>query len=199
MRHRSVAPGPRVLVEDVLLDARYLLKKGNMLMIPTPVQHTDVSAWGDSAGSFGHMRFVRQPGPGKKRQNRTAFRAFGGGHVLCPGRHFASTEIMALTALLVFQFDVVPVTGRWVKPTWENSPLQAGFPFPDEDINVELRPRHPAMKWNITFSGTTGTMGIVSEDITGVEKKCTYVPNRYQVRCLQGSYGEGGGSFLYNP
>lgn len=36
MRHRSVAPGPRVLVEDVLLDGRYLLKKGNMLMIPTP-------------------------------------------------------------------------------------------------------------------------------------------------------------------
>ncbi|KAI0121937.1 cytochrome P450 [Daldinia grandis] len=164
LRHRAVNPGPRVLLEDVLLDGRFLLKKGSMLMIPAPVQHTDVSAWGKDAREFDHLRFVRKPAPGHKKPNRVAFRAFGGGHVLCPGRHFASTEIMALAALLALQFDVVPVAGKWIEPTWENSPVQAGFPVPDEDINVELRPRDPERKWHVTFTGSDKAMGIVSED-----------------------------------
>lgn len=164
LRYRALATGPRVLLEDVLLDGRILLKKGNMLMIPAPVQHTDVSAWGEDAREFDYLRFVRNPTPRHKKPNRVAFRAFGGGHVLCPGRHFASTEIMALAALLVLQFDVVPVAGKWVEPTWEKSPVQAGFPIIDEDINVELRPREPERKWNVTFTGSDQAMRIVSED-----------------------------------
>ncbi|CAN8104370.1 unnamed protein product [Discula destructiva] len=164
MRHRGIASGPRFLLEDVLLDGKYLLKKGNMLMIPTLVQHTDTAAWGDDALVFDYMRFARKPGLGKKRLNRVAFRAFGSGHVLCPGRHFASTEIMALAALVALQFDVVPVGGKWVDPTWENSPLQSGFAVPDEDIEVELRPRHPGTEWNVTFSGSDEAMKIVIED-----------------------------------
>jgi cytochrome P450 len=35
-----------------------------------------------------------------------AFRAFGGGKTLCPGRHFATTEITALVAMLVARFDI---------------------------------------------------------------------------------------------
>lgn len=170
MRYRTVAPGPRVLLDDISLDGRYQLKKGNMLMIPTPVQHTDTSAWGEDAGEFDYMRFARKPAPGKKRPNRVAFRAFGGGHVLCPGRHFATTEIMALVALLVVQFDVVPVAGKWVEPTWKNSPLQAGFPIIDEDIEVELRPRKPDTKWNVTFSTSGVAAGIVVEDMAREEE-----------------------------
>ncbi|KAK9425268.1 putative Cytochrome P450 [Seiridium unicorne] len=164
MRFRAVNPGPRVLLEDVNLDNRYLLKKGAMLMIPAPVQHTDVMAWGDNAGEFDYMRFARKQTPGRKRPNRVAFRAFGGGHILCPGRHFASTEIMAFAALLVLQFDVVPARGTWVEPTWGNSPAQAGFPVPDEDIEVELRPRDLNKKWTVSFSGSAEAMEIVSED-----------------------------------
>lgn len=171
MRHRAVAPGPRVLLEDVELNGQYLLKKGSMLMIPTPVQHTDTTAWGESATKFDHLRFVRGA-PGRSKPNRVAFRAFGGGHVLCPGRHFASTEIMSLAAMLVLQFDAVPVAddGRWVEPTWKNSPLQAGFPVPDEDIEVEMRPRDPDVRWEVTFTGSDEAMGIVMEDISGKEE-----------------------------
>lgn len=167
MRYRAVAPGPRVLLEDIWLDGQYLLRKGNMLMIPTPVQHTDTSAWGDDARVFDHMRFVREPD--RKRPNRVAFRAFGGGHILCPGRHFASTEIMALAALLVLQFDIVPVAGEWVEPTWENSPVHSGFPVIDEDIQVELHPKDPNTKWNVTFSGSNELMAVVVEDIERAE------------------------------
>ncbi|KAI1630816.1 cytochrome P450 [Biscogniauxia mediterranea] len=168
LRYRTVTPGARVLLSDVLLDGHILLKKGSMLMIPASVQHTNVSAWGEDAGDFDYMRFT--PRPGGKKLNRAAFRVFGGGHVLCPGRHFASTEIMALAALLVLRFDIVPVAGGWVEPTWKNSPVQASFPIPDEDISVEFRPREPNKTWQIVFTGDDQSMGIVSEDVTVVEE-----------------------------
>jgi hypothetical protein len=78
MRHRAVNPGPRVLLEDVLLDDGVLLKKGSMLMIPAPVQHTAVTAWGEDACEFDHLRFARKPEAGRKKPNRVGFRAFGG-------------------------------------------------------------------------------------------------------------------------
>ncbi|KAK4184523.1 cholesterol 7-alpha-monooxygenase [Podospora australis] len=165
LRYRAINPGPRKLLEDVTLDGRILLKKDSMLMIPAPVQHTDTTAWGDDAREFDHLRFVRQPGPGKKRPNRTAFRAFGGGHVLCPGRHFASTEIMALSALLALQFNIRPVHGKWDEPTWVNSPGQAGFPVIDNDIMIELEPIGPERKWHIQFSRSDEAIGIVAEDV----------------------------------
>ncbi|KAK8127816.1 hypothetical protein PG984_008924 [Apiospora sp. TS-2023a] len=165
LRYRAVNPGPRVILEDVVLKDGTLLKKGSMLMIPATVQHSDTTVWGEDAGEFDHLRFSRKPGAaGHKKVNRVAFRAFGGGHILCPGRHFASNEILAFAALVVLQFDMVPVGGQWVEPTFENSPPQSGFPVPDEDIQVELRPREPSKKWVVTFSGTDQALGIVSED-----------------------------------
>ncbi|KAI0388374.1 cytochrome P450 [Xylariaceae sp. FL0594] len=103
--------------------------------------------------------------PGKKGQTRVAFRAFGGGHVLCPGRHFASTEIMALGALLALQFDVKPVAGRWTETRCDKSPLASGFPVPDHDIPVDFRVRFPERKWRVSFTGSKEAMGIVSEDV----------------------------------
>ncbi|KAI0470471.1 cytochrome P450 [Xylariaceae sp. FL0804] len=161
LRYRALNTGPRLLVEDAYVNG-FLLKKGSMLMIPAPVQHTAVPAWGEDVNEFDYLRFAS--GPGRKKPNKKAFRAFGGGHVLCPGRHFASTEIMALTTLLVLQCDVTPVGGKWVEPSWKNSPAQAGFPVPDHDIEVELKPRSPEIKWRVTFSGSDKAMGIVSED-----------------------------------
>ena len=161
MRFRAVAPGPRVLLEDVELDERYLLKKGSMLMIPTPVQHSDVEAWGPTATEFDHLRFTKSFGT---KHNRAAFRAFGGGHILCPGRHFASMELMVFAALLVLQFDVVPVGGKWIEPACDKSPAQAGFPIPDQDIEVELRPRDVERKWKFTFLESEKVMDIVAED-----------------------------------
>ncbi|KAI1760406.1 cytochrome P450 [Hypoxylon sp. FL1150] len=163
LRYRTVTPGARMFLEDVLLDGRILLKKGNILMLPASVQHTNVSAWGEYVDSFDHMRFV--PRPSQRKPNTVAFRAFGGNHVLFPGRHFASTELMALAALLVLQFDVVPVVGKLIKPTWKNSPVRAGFPIPDEDISVKFRQRDPGRAWQVQFSGSDEAMGIVKEDV----------------------------------
>lgn len=166
LRFRAVNAGPRMVMEDVVIDG-FLLKKGNVLMIPASVHHTDVPTWGESVMTFDHTRFARKFAPGKKGQSRVAFRAFGGGHVLCPGRHFASTEIMALGALLALQYDIKPVGGQWNEPKCNNSPIAAGLPVPDHDISVEFHARHPERQWSVTFSGSSEAMGIVSEDVLG--------------------------------
>ncbi|KAK7978556.1 cytochrome P450 [Apiospora saccharicola] len=87
------------------------------------------------------------------------------GQTLCPGRHFASTEIMMLAAVSVLQFDILPVGGRWVEPTSERSPSGASFPIPDEDINVQLRPRDLTKEWHISFSGPGEAIKIAMEDL----------------------------------
>ena len=89
------------------------------------------------------MRFARKSSPGKKGQSRLTFRAFGGGHVLCPGRHFASTEITVLGALLALQFYIEPVGGQWIEPKCNESPIAAGVSVLDHDLSVKFHVRHP--------------------------------------------------------
>lgn len=157
LRYRNSSPGIRKVLDDVMVDG-WLLKKGSVLLIPNTVQHTSTLAWGDSAATFDHRRFLRgaEAGDGKTPLHRTAFRPFGGGHVLCPGRHFASTEILALTAMMILQFDIVPVNdAQWPKPTWVNTPVTSPVPIFDEDIVVEFRMRDPEKKWKFVFSGSS--------------------------------------------
>ncbi|OTB09632.1 hypothetical protein M426DRAFT_18266 [Hypoxylon sp. CI-4A] len=162
MRFNSSGSATRIAMEDHLLNGKYLLKKGSTIMMPAMVQHTDESIWGDSVHEFNHMRFVRQPGV--KRTNPVAFRGFGGGTTLCPGRHFATTEILMFSALMVLRFDLQPIDGKWTTPRTAKSPLVNALPIPDSDINVALRPTNEKV-WNVSFSGYDQGMEIVAEDI----------------------------------
>lgn len=164
MRMYSVSTATRIAMEDHRLNSQYLLKKGSTIMIPSAVQHTDRSVWGDTVGVFNHERFT----PGSKRVNPVAFRGFGGGTTLCPGRHFASTEILMFTALLVLRFDLHPVggDGKWIAPTMANSSMVNAMPVPDWDIEAEMRPRDNKV-WKVSFSGYDRGMEIAAEDMEG--------------------------------
>lgn len=168
MRYRSSAsPGMRKVLDDVMVEG-WFLKKGSILLIPNTIQHTSTSAWGESAATFDHRRFVRRAEAGQDKPlfNRTAFRAFGGGHTLCPGRHFAINEVMTLAALMVLQFNLVPVNdGKWPRPTWRNSPIAAGVPVIDEEIEVEFILRDPDKRWNFISPRLDETMALVSDDM----------------------------------
>lgn len=162
MRVHSTSTATRIAMEDYRLDNKYLLKKGSTIMMPSKVQHTNPSAWGDTVDAFNHERFA----PGAKRVNPVAFRGFGGGTTLCPGRHFASTEILIFAALLVLRFDLHPVDGNWTSPTTAKSSLVNAMPVPDSDINVEMRPRNDNA-WTVSFSGYDRGMEIAAEDMEG--------------------------------
>ncbi|KAI1645029.1 cytochrome P450 [Daldinia loculata] len=165
-RYNAIGVSARIAMEDHMLDNKYLIKKGSTVMIPSRVQHSVPSVWGETANEFYHKRFIRQPGI--KAPNPIAFRGFGGGTTLCPGRHFASTEVLMFSALMALRFDIRPVGGRWLRPTTDKSPLVAAVPVPDWDINVEIRPRD-SRKWNVSYSGCNTDMEISAEDIGGVK------------------------------
>ncbi|KAG6362677.1 hypothetical protein INS49_007770 [Diaporthe citri] len=157
MRVYSVSTATRIAMEDYQLNDQYLLKKGSASMMPSTVQHMNRAVWGDTVDELNYERFV----PGSKRDNPVAFRGFGGGTTLCPGRHFASTEI-----LMFSRFDLYPVGGKWAAPMTAKSPMVNAMPVPDWDINVEMRPRNDHA-WRVSFSGYERGMEIAADDIEG--------------------------------
>jgi len=164
LRLHTVGISTRMVMEDHMLDNKYLLKKGSTVLIPGPVQHTSSSAWGPNVSDFNHRRFL----PNEKRHQPVAFRGFGGGTTLCPGRHFASTEILAFTALLILRFDITPVDGKWLCPTTNNAGLWETVPMPDHDIRVKISARagqDRSAKWRVLVSDSDKAMPLSAEDL----------------------------------
>lgn len=174
LRYRSITVFARTILEDEqLLDGKYHLQKGSMLMVPLTVLHSDPEAWGPTASVFDHKRFL--PGNSSQSQDRSvragkgiprsSYSPFGGGHVLCPGRHFAMTKLLAFAALLILRFDIQPEDKKWKCPTIENSSLAGAFPVPDDPIRVQIRPRDPSRQWRVQL--------MESDHVTGVAKENT--------------------------
>ncbi|KUI71950.1 Cholesterol 7-alpha-monooxygenase [Cytospora mali] len=177
LRFYSLGTSVRVCLEDHLLDGRYLIKKGGIAIIPQHVQHSSVDAWGPDVAEFDYLRFYKNSPSGTRKSVRsTAFRAFGGGPTLCPGRHFSSTEILAMAALMVLQFDITPLgdnkeaAEEWKQPTCKNTPMVSTFFQPDEDIRVRVTPRyaHRSIKVGHNLTGDTGEIAITDNNVEDV-------------------------------
>jgi cytochrome P450 len=165
LRYHGIGTSVRFVTQDHMLDDKYLLKKGGIVMIHGPVQHTSVPAYGDKVYEFQHNRFVRSPGV--KKPTPVAFRGFGGGSTLCPGRHFASTEILAFVALMIVQFEFEPVEGAWVTPKTEKAGAHATVAPPDTDVEVRISPvtgELAGKKWVAVLSGLAESAELSVED-----------------------------------
>lgn len=165
-RFRHIGVSARVVLkEESLLDGKYSLKKDSMLMIPTTIMHTDPDSWGPTVSVFDHRRFLPE---NIKAIPRTAYRPFGGGHVLCPGRHFVTTEILAFAALVLLRFDITPAAdgGKWNDVTFEKTSLTVSLPMPDDPVRVHIRPREPSRKWRVELAESDDAVGIAAEDVT---------------------------------
>ncbi|CAN8102048.1 unnamed protein product [Discula destructiva] len=169
-RYHGMGVSSRWVLDDHLLEGQYLLKKGSILLIPASVQHNLASVWGDNVDCFDHKRFLRQGPESKTRRlhNPVAFRGFGGGSTLCPGRHFAATEILAFAAFIVLQFDARPCSGNWVQPTWKETNPATSIHQPDHDLDIEITPRDD-MRWEVKFSGSDKAMEVSAEDIVAAD------------------------------
>ncbi|KAI1439737.1 cytochrome P450 [Annulohypoxylon stygium] len=166
LRFHGISIAARVIQEDTLVDNKYLLKKGGVVLIPNAVIHSDQSLWGPTVGVFDHKRFLKTQKDGTTRHPAAAFRGFGGGHVLCPGRHFASTEILSFLALLLLRFDVRPV-GGWFDPG-KDMAMDRACPLPKNDVELELTAKSQ-QKWRVIFSNSNQGINIVAEDIDNVK------------------------------
>lgn len=105
---------------------------------------------------------------GGKHAPAAAFRGFGGGAVLCPGRHFVSTEILAFAALLLARFNIRPVSGKWIEPK-KDSLMNTAFPTPKDKVQIELTPKDD-MKWRVIFSDNSKGINMTKEDLENVEQ-----------------------------
>jgi cytochrome P450 len=109
-------------------------------MIPGTAIHHDTETWGPSASTFNHTRFFTAEGR-KKLSNTSAFRPFGAGVTMCPGRHFATNAVLSLAAMILLQYDVEPVEGQWKTPSTKNADMWNAMPKPDCDIPVRITRR----------------------------------------------------------
>ena len=114
LRHRSCGVSTREVLQDTWLNGNYVLKKGSIIQMPSSVIHKDSLIWGPTVEEFDPRRFMKSTSKnaGDQRAPPAAFRAFGGGTTLCPGRHFAGMEVMCVVAMFVMRYDVEPVCGN---------------------------------------------------------------------------------------
>ena len=103
----------RRVIEDTIIigseGKRYLLKADTNVMMPAKVVHRDKTVWGDDPDKFDPIRcmFMDDPADYSMRTIKSSFVPFGGGKHLCPGRHLALKENLAIMAALILGFDLV--------------------------------------------------------------------------------------------
>lgn len=140
LRFHSTVINIKQVQHDTTLDGHYLLKKNGIVMIPGQSVHHNEDIWGPSAGTFDHLRFLSS-GYKKNLSSTSAFRPFGAGVTMCPGRHFSTNVILSLVVMVLLKFDVEPVEGVWNKPSKHNADMWNAMPKPDHDIDVKFVPR----------------------------------------------------------
>ena len=174
LRYCSIGTQVREVMEDTILDGQWLLEKGAMLQMPSRIIHKDPSLWGPDVEEFNPRRFMkdseaqRSSSKARKRPSPACFRAFGGGTTLCPGRHFATNEILALTAMFVLRFDMAPSAGTWSMPTMNNSNMAIIVVQPDTDFEVEVSRREGFETGRFTcgLNGSDTIFAVTVEDRT---------------------------------
>ncbi|CAI6292762.1 unnamed protein product [Periconia digitata] len=162
----SMGTSVREVMEDTLLEG-FLLKKGTMLQMPSRIIHQDTDLWSADVTQFNPRRFL--PEEKKNRPSEACFRAFGGGKTLCPGRHFATNEILAVVAVFIARFDMKPLEGDWRHPSTINTNVAAVVMEPDDDIEVEVETRKgfEDVDWEIKLHKSEKIFAMVTEDNEG--------------------------------
>lgn len=163
LRERGMALSVRKVMHDAFLDGQYLLKEGRTIMMPARVLHNDPELWGSDVGQFNPNRF--QKDKSTKKHDPTAFRGFGGGTTLCPGRHFATTEILSTVLMFVLRYELEPTNG-WAIPTTDKTSVAAAVMEPDTDVEVRIHPRMGFEKgeWAFGLKDSEMAFAVAAED-----------------------------------
>ena len=127
----------RWVQEDTLLEDRYLLKQGSIVQVPGASMHADPALWGADVKDFNPRRFMK----GAANHRPGAFRTFGGGTSLCPGRHFALIEIVSTAAMFVMRYDMKPQGGTWKEPKMEGNDVVCSIAPPTSRLDVGITTR----------------------------------------------------------
>jgi cytochrome P450 len=96
----------------------YHIRKGDFLVIPHATMQMDPRLWKDPA-KFDHTRFLvrDEKAEGGLKADIGNLNAFGGGHSVCKGRHFAEREVLIFVAGFVQVWEWEPMGSEgWRMP-----------------------------------------------------------------------------------
>ncbi|PTU23556.1 hypothetical protein P175DRAFT_0508222 [Aspergillus ochraceoroseus IBT 24754] len=145
LRTRSTTAPTRIATQDVLVADKYLLQAGAVINMPGP--------------SLGRHNDSETNNP----RRTGGFMAFGVSPVICPGRHFASAEILGTVAMVVLRFDLVPVEGVWPVPRTHSMAI-ASIMCPLKDpFNMRVSPRqeYDGVRWDCEVREGTGGFNLM--------------------------------------
>lgn len=152
----------RVVQSDTVLADEYFLKKGSIVQVSGGIIHADRRIWGSDVASFRPERHLNSASKSTNEKSNTeqpasvhpaAFRAFGGGATLCPGRYFAVNEIIALVAMIITLFDISGPAGADIDiPAKEDHVLPIHVLEPSKTVHVEFRTRPKWQKGSLLLA-----------------------------------------------
>ncbi|KAK0459099.1 cytochrome P450 [Desarmillaria tabescens] len=103
--------------------------------------HWDADVWGPDVEKFVPDRFIRESANGLIKGDAKLTRPFGGGTSLCPGRFFASNEIISFVGAILLKYDIRLAAGESIPRPNLNAPSLA-FPAPMNDVEVIITKRN---------------------------------------------------------
>jgi cytochrome P450 len=135
---------------DPLTGQSVLMKKDVRVSIPTFLLHNQPKIWGTDVSVFNVDHFKDIKERSKDKEQKLAFVPYGGGVHLCPGRHLAQQEIMAVAALIVqaLDFEMGDGGGEVVVP---NAAARFGVLQPEKPfvLKVKRREGFEMVEWAI--------------------------------------------------
>ncbi|KAK3682491.1 cytochrome P450 [Podospora appendiculata] len=161
LRTTSENLSTRLVTHSTVLAGKWFLAQGSVVQVAGGVVHRDRRVWGSDADEFAHARFLAHDGDGgdggqkqaggnqgsvRADVHPAAFRAFGGGKTLCPGRHFATSEVVVLVAMVVLMFELEAVDGGGVVvvPEKKDAVLPVHILEPTGQVELVVRRREGA-------------------------------------------------------
>ncbi len=110
-----------------------------------PAVNKEEIVWWASAQQFNSSCFENFTKEKKEspveRPRATSYMAFGVASSMCPGRHFAAGEVLALAAMLILRYDMTPVSREWWTPKLNAWAIAASVTPPVESYPVKFSAR----------------------------------------------------------
>ncbi|KAH6701359.1 cytochrome P450 [Leptodontidium sp. MPI-SDFR-AT-0119] len=151
----------REAMEPIEIDG-YHLEKGSLIQTCSQIAHFEEAVWGAEGHpasefwAWRHVKYVEKTdeATGKvtthpqfsMKGRPSSFFPYGGGYVMCPGRHFAKQEILLAIAVMITKFDIEFVEWKNLDGSRSDRPAQddkrfAGFiaMSPDREMSIRLR------------------------------------------------------------
>ncbi|KAJ5875512.1 uncharacterized protein N7473_012859 [Penicillium subrubescens] len=161
LRTRTNSAPTRLVLKDTLLADEYLLKAGNTVSIVSELVAQRPEVWGETSGVFNERRFMNS---GEKKESRRVggFLTFGLSPTICPGRHFASSEILLLVAMVILRYDISPVGGVWKEPKIAASMVSIMGPIKEKFlVEASARKEYAGIKWGFHVEEGKGQFPLV--------------------------------------